>query len=319
MSHACPSCGGLQQVQLDSVGCGELLAAYRHVSLNTDISALVPAAHDPLKMLECAGCGLRWFWPLVTGDEAFYESLQRHDWYYQSFKPEYPYAASLIPAGAAVLEVGCGRGVFASYLQSEVHYRGLEFNEEAARKAQSQGLEVMIRPIQEEAKSSQGRYDVACHFQVLEHVSDPHGFMRACADVVRPSGLVIVTVPSEDSFLSVAASAWLNMPPHHVTRWSDAALASLFSRVGLEVQDVWHEPVADFHRDWYQSVMAGYAVGRLLGRRPSLVGHGLAHRIAGRLARFPGLRNWFAARGEAAFPYPRRGHSVCISGYKRNA
>jgi SAM-dependent methyltransferase len=256
---------------------------------------------------------------MVTGDDRFYVSLQHHDWYYQSDKPEYHFAARQVTQGASVLEVGCGRGAFHAYLPKNVRYRGLEFNEEAVRKATGLGLDVVIRGVEDEAQERPGRYDVVCHFQVLEHVSNVAEFMRASVDALRPGGVMLVTVPAEDSFLRIAESAWLNMPPHHVTRWTDRALTNLYSRLKLDVKEVWHEPIAPFHRDWYRSVMVSSGFGSLFGQSPRLEATGWIPRLAGRLGKIPAVGEWLMHRGESNFDHRGRGHSVCVVGIKRPA
>lgn len=277
----------------------------------------MPLGEDSIELLECAACGLRWFFPMIAGGPEFYEALQQHDWYYQIEKPEYPHAAALIAPGSDVLEVGCGRGAFASHLKQVRSYRGLEFNLEAVRKAIVAGLDVTQTPVEEEAARRPGHYDLVCHFQVLEHVPESLGFMQACVAALKPGGMLLVTVPAEDSFLSVATSAWLNMPPHHVTRWTDKALSQLFSSLGLTVTHVWHEPVADFHRDWYQATMRYFGLARMLGHRVALDDQSVLPRIARRLGRSKWFGQWLFNRGESRFGYRLRGHSVCFAGVKK--
>jgi hypothetical protein len=146
-------------------------------------------------------------------------------------------------------------------------------------------------------------------------VPDTAGFMRACVAALKPGGRLVVTVPSEDSYLGISPSGWLNMPPHHVTRWSDQALRNLFAAVGVKVDRLWHEPVAPYHRQEYEAVLARWQLAQWLGVPTTLApARSNFDRVAGRLLRSAGLRRWLAARGEAAFPAAKRGHSVTIFG-----
>lgn len=43
---------------------------------------------------------------------------------------------------------------------------------------------------------AEGAFDLAVSFQVIEHLSDPEGFLRACASQVRPGGWVAVVTPN---------------------------------------------------------------------------------------------------------------------------
>jgi 2-polyprenyl-3-methyl-5-hydroxy-6-metoxy-1,4-benzoquinol methylase len=316
MASSCPACGSAKHKQIDHVDIDQVIRGF--ASLNVDVAPLFDRREATIELHECEECGLRWYSPMVTGDDAFYESLQQHDWYYQSDKPEYDFAARQVAQGASVLEVGCGRGAFHAYLPKSVRYRGLEFNEIAVRKATEIGLDVAIRPVEEEARERPASYDVVCHFQVLEHVSNPAGFMQASVAALRPGGVMLVTVPAEDSFLRIANAAWLNMPPHHVTRWTDRALTNLYDRLGVNVEDIWHEPVASYHHDWYRSVMVSRGLSSLFGQEPRLQVSGWIPRIAGRLGNVPVVAEWLKRRGESRFDHHRgRGHSVCVVGVRR--
>ena len=119
-----------------------------------------------------------------------------------------------------MLEVGCGRGAFASLLKAQqpsVRYRGLEFNQAAVQAACAAGHDVVCRTLSDGAAQRPGHHDLVCHFQVLEHVPDPLAFTRDSVAARRPGGLLLVAVPAEDRFIGQQRDAWLNMPPHHLT------------------------------------------------------------------------------------------------------
>jgi hypothetical protein len=45
---------------------------------------------------QCIDSDLRFFYPMVTGSENFYEHLQKIEWYYMDEKDEYDYAKNFI-------------------------------------------------------------------------------------------------------------------------------------------------------------------------------------------------------------------------------
>lgn len=117
-----------------------------------------------------------------------------------------------------MLEVGCGRGAFASLLKAQqpsVRYQGLAFNQAAVQAACEAGHDVVCRTLSDEAAQRPGQHDLVCRFQVLEHVLDLLAFLRDSVAARRRGGLVLVTVPAEDSFIGQQGDAWLNRPPHH--------------------------------------------------------------------------------------------------------
>lgn len=304
----CPVCHTAAAGAEQSVSGAALIACYQRQGI--DVAPYVPAQGD-IGLHRCSACDLGFFAPARAGDGDFYAQLQRHDWYYQDDKPEYPAAAAHVADGSSVLEVGCGKGAFRAWLPASVRYTGLEFNDAAIARARAAGLDVRKEPVEAHAAAG-ARYDVVCSFQVLEHVEQPGSFFAACADALKPGGTLIVAVPAQDSFLAVAANAPLNMPPHHLTRWSDAALRQLARRAGLTDVALWHEPVAPFHREWQRTVLALHALGGGGRRGGPLLDTSIRYRLLGRVLRWRRLRDALAARAERQQPELGHGHTVML-------
>lgn len=312
----CLLCGSNHLEVIDSIATDRVVENYAK-AFDVNVESYFTLG-GKMSLVGCENCGLLSYDPMPSGDAAFYEALQRLPWYYQDIKPEYHFAKMHIGAQDRVLEVGCGKGVFRSFLADTVDYQGLEFNQAAIDKATAKGLHVTSDPIQNHADNHTGEYDVVCHFQVLEHVADPQGFLQACAQALKPGGKFIVAVPAEDSFLSICEGGWLNMPPHHVTRWKDSTLRHAFeTQLGFVVEAIWHEPVADYHRDWHRSIMANYGFKRFFGAQARLYGKDLLSRLGRRIIAKPRLQGWLARHGASRFEFAQRGHTVCAVGIKR--
>ena len=159
------------------------------------------------------------FVPAVTGDEAFYAQLQERDWDHLSDKTEYREAARYIHTGDKVLDVGAGRGAFSAHV-SHAAYTGLEFSPDAVNLARQKGINVVQESIESHADLHKTSYDAVCAFQVLEHVGNIAEFIQACVKCVKPGGILIFPIPSDDSFVGAQTDNLLNMPPHHVSRFS---------------------------------------------------------------------------------------------------
>lgn len=305
---ACPACDAQALEVIETVKCDRLVDSYR----KRGIDIMPYFGTDGFTTLyRCASCDLGFFSPAPAGDEGFYEQLQVHDWYYQEDKPEYLFAKDLVPEHASVLEVGCGKGAFHAFLPDSVAYTGLEFNDEAIRKAQAQGLNVIKQPVEAHAASGQ-RYDLVCSFQVMEHVENPGSFFHACVEALKPGGKVIIAVPAEDSFLAVAANSPLNMPPHHLTRWTDRALHNLARRESLADIVLWHEPVADYHQDWHTTTLALYTLSGMGLFKWRLLDDSLGYRLAGRLSHSRTMRAYLARRAVERRPELQAGHTVVL-------
>ncbi|MFN9331618.1 MAG: methyltransferase domain-containing protein, partial [Planctomycetota bacterium] len=116
----------------------------------------------------------------------------------------------------------------------------------------ARGVEVVTETIEAHAAKRPGHYDVVTSFQVLEHVTAPAAFVRACIQALKPGGSLLLGVPNHDSFLGQAEDNWLDMPPHHMSLWSRACLEGLGPRFGVQHVATWLEPLQEL--DWYQAV-----------------------------------------------------------------
>lgn len=305
----CPACGESNSSEVDTLTTADLADLYRRRGI--DVSAYF-GANPVIRRFRCDSCDLGYFSPPCPGDERFYEQLQTQPWYYQDEKPEYAFATGFVRNGDKVLEVGCGKGAFRAFLPADIDYHGLEFNEEAVQKATAAGLSVRREYVEEHALSHRGYYQVVCSFQVLEHVPAPDTFVRACVESLAPGGLLIIAVPAEDSFLAVAPNAPLNMPPHHVLRWSDQALRNLAARERLLLETIWHEPIASFHQEWQTQALAHHYFVMRGWHRNKLIDNSLPHRLIGRLLRRERLRHTLARRVAQRNPVLGHGHTVVL-------
>jgi 2-polyprenyl-3-methyl-5-hydroxy-6-metoxy-1,4-benzoquinol methylase len=303
----CPACHANDTEAVDSVDREDLIRSYRQKGI--DVSDYLHG--DSVTLCHCNHCELGFFDPACVGDGFFYEQLQTQDWYYQDDKPEYAHAAKLIHQDSSVLEVGCGKGAFRRWLPQSIRYTGLEFNDEAVQRARAAGLDVRKQPVEEHAAASPP-YDVVCAFQVLEHVEHPKQFFHACVQALKPGGTLLIAVPAQDSFLAISPNSPLNMPPHHVTRWTDRALINMAHSEGFQKADIWHESVADFHKEWHATTLAYHALARFGVYRPRLIDNSMRYRLLGRVIAVPTLRNYLVRSALKKEPRLTAGHTVML-------
>ena len=305
---SCPLCGSNHVVVLDTIDKNLLRNVYLK-EYNTDIGHMVTS---DMTVRECQSCDLKWFDPMFTGDQNFYSDLQKFDWYYKDDKFEYEHVANFIKSKDKVLEVGCGKGAFSSRIPTK-KYVGLEFSETARDLGIALGRDVRTQSIEDHAVENAEKYDVVCSFQVLEHVTDPKSFIESCIKTLKPGGTLILTTPSEDSFLQHIQDFALNMPPHHVTKWSDMCLNNLEKEFNIKCVHLYHEPLNSFHIRWFFTSMVVYQLNKTLGIVHSLIKqpkHWLSHMVAELLYKLIG--------NQIPDAYQGHGHTV-IAVYKKSA
>ncbi len=200
----------------------------------------------------CLDSGLSFFTPnTCAGGTDFYRGLSRYDWYYMSEKWEYAEGLELLPSAGSVLEVGCGHGHFLDQCARKgLRSVGLELSPPESGTSSSERIEILDEMIAAHAQNHPQGYDAICSFQVLEHVPEPKEFLEACCHALKPGGKLILCTPNADSFLRLARSL-LDMPPHHITGWRRDTFRYLEMILPLKLDEILHEPLADYHVDFF--------------------------------------------------------------------
>jgi len=300
----CPLCGVNEVEILEQINVKDIERTYK-LQFGISIRALFNRV-DQMFFTLCRHCDLRFFFPSVAGTEMFYQQLQKFPWYYLDNKEEYEQAARFIKESDNVLEIGCGKGSFAKRIATD-KYTGLEFSEHAIEMSKREGIHVENEPIHQHAKNHQAEYEVVCLFQVLEHIASVYDFLENTIKCLKPGGLLIISVPSASSFVSMAVNNALNVPPHHVTWWSDKCLHSVSNLFGLELLFLEHEQLADVHKEWYARTVAWNSLNSLLRRPHRIIDRTLWGSILDRVATLMGKLYGMGISNRNMRP---RGHSV---------
>lgn len=127
------------------------------------------------------------------------------------------------PAGAVILEIGCGTGHNLAMLGEFGHVDALELDDEARSFAEKRvGRTIMRAPLPELAGVPERHYDLIGAFDVIEHIDDDHAALASIATRLKPGGKFVMTVPAHPWMWSAH-----DVVSHHKRRYSKAGLRRL--------------------------------------------------------------------------------------------
>jgi len=192
--------------------------------------------------------------PPVEAFEAFYENSRSSRYWAEVFfpvvaearrehifRPRAKHLASICNQKGlkpeTVVDVGAGYGIFLEEWQRI--YPGtkgiaVEPFRRLANVCRERGLEV-VEGFAEDVDSYAETGDLVVCFEVLEHVYDPLGFVRALSQFAKPNGYVMVSTLGVDGFdIQVLWEKSKSIfPPHHINFLSVDGFRRLFSRSGF--------------------------------------------------------------------------------------
>ena len=154
--------------------------------------------------------------------------------------------------GLSVLDVGCGGGILSEPLaRIGAVVTGLDpapTNVSVAKlHAERTGVQATYRNETVEAVVARGeRFDLVLAMEVVEHVADVSAFVRACAEAVRPDGLLVMSTINRTlrSFALAIVGAeyvlgWLPRGTHQWDRFvTPEELTMAIEGAGLAVADL---------------------------------------------------------------------------------
>ena len=128
-------------------------------------------------------------------------------------------------AGLSLLDVGCGGGLIAEPMRRlGFAVTAIDASAEnigtARVHAEQQGLDIAYRAATVEQLEAEGAgpFDVVLTMEVIEHVADPAAFVRTCARLVKPGGMMIVATLNR----TLKSLALGKVAAEYILRWVPA-------------------------------------------------------------------------------------------------
>lgn len=228
--------------------------------------------------------GLHFYFPAQSaGDASLYSQLQLFQWYYMEEKWEFDEALKslkFLPLGSRVLEIGAGQGAFLSKAcGAGFQISGMELNPSGAKASREKGFTIIEKDMSSLYADDPTPWDAICAFQVLEHLPNPRLFFDQAISLLKPGGLLILSVPNAEVArkLDPERNDLLDQPPHHMTHWDEGVFRSLESFLPLILKSVAFEPLAPYHISWFMGSWsrrlrskAGQLIGKIILNRLSI-------------------------------------------------
>jgi SAM-dependent methyltransferase len=293
---ACPLChhGGFREVLRQPAGPNESVDHYRLVC--------------------CRSCGLGYLNPRPTlGSIGFYYPADYQPYQHKSReKPARRWSRFLgrgdahtflpIKPPGRVLDIGCGSGAYLARMRDlGWNVVGLDISPHGVTATRLRGIEAYEGQLPHPSIPPES-VDVVNFGAVLEHVHDPHRFLAAARQTVKPGGLLVFSVPNFDSWARrFFGLAWWPLElPRHLLHFNRSTLELLVQGHELELVDV-RSPA---HSNWMRlSVERARQLSMTSSRTKRLLVTALRSRLlSGAATR---LTSWFG-RGDCLLFITRR-------------
>ena len=165
--------------------------------------------------------------PEYSYDKAYFEKLI-HRTRFQLWMRSFFFAPLRQYLKGNVLDLGCGIGEIANYVESREHYFGLDINPYCVEYLQRKGLWAKIGSVYQIPLDT-ASMDVIILSHVLEHLEEPDTALAEISRVLKPSGTFIVIVPMHHGYTTDST---------HRIFYQPKQLAELAQRHHYEVKNI---------------------------------------------------------------------------------
>jgi SAM-dependent methyltransferase len=213
------------------------------------------AEHRGLRVARCLDCGHGYVWPVPNAD--FLDGIYRNVAYYQGSEGSIGFRdyASLEPARkrmftrhlmtieaavgtGRILDVGCATGDFLKVARGRGwHVLGADPSVARAQ-VEADGI-ALVGTTVHDADVQPGSLDAITFWDVLEHVTDPVADLTRACTLLRPGGVLALTVPDSANLVARASGRrWFGYKTagEHLQFFTAASLSMALRSAGLSVR-----------------------------------------------------------------------------------
>jgi len=222
----CPLCGSNRAARLftkretDYWVCGDCTFRFATPDVNPNLTTALEGYEDAY---------LQYLAP-DAGDAANFDALSR---WMTGFTPL---------EGRRLLDVGAGSGKLVRFLRRRgIDAHGIEPSHALFHRFLAGDTAFSCATLDEFHASNPRTFDIVTAFDVIEHVPDPPGFLRAISTFLESGGILLVSTPDVESLTAkVFGRRWHFYYPYHLSYLGPRTIARAAAPHGMRVLDVRH-------------------------------------------------------------------------------
>ena len=257
-SYHCPICGSSDCndfLKIDFLEAGKLLT--NNVEKRFSISNLVKSiwGKEYALFVKCNTCQFAFSQPFIAGNDKYYSLVYDNEVSYPANKWEYEKTKKILlkdknKENLNLLEIGAGDGAFLTKISPDIIKKeniiSTEFSKNGLEKITEKGFECFQVSI-DELTEKQGikKIDIACMFQVVEHIDNIHHFFTTLNNLLNPNAKIFIAIPNaiqRDYYDSQGIH--YDIPPTHIGRYSKETIEYVCNKYGWKLIDYEHEPMS---------------------------------------------------------------------------
>ena len=198
-------------------------------------------------LMKCNHCNLEFSYPMLEPKDLFYKELIKcNNKYYPTYRWEWGKTLSLLQQEKNIdlektnlLDVGCGSGVFLELVREnnkKINAIGVDSTFTSIELCKTKGLKAFCCTLGEFNNHTYEQIDIITLWHVLEHVSDPLNLIKTAKNLITSNGSIYFSVPLSPASYEALKLDPLNLPPHHLTRWSISSLLKLAEASNMSIE-----------------------------------------------------------------------------------
>lgn len=220
-------------------------------------------ADGPYTVYTCAGCGLVYVSPRLTGQallDVYGDSYWKSDnpkergyadyskeeaLYLKTYHKRMKLVSRWLPERARILDIGCAAGYFLRVAQQHGHdVHGIELSPIAQQAIASLGEDRVFHGFLQDAAEARGwadrSFDMITLWDVIEHVPDPQELLRDVQRLLKPGGRLLLETQNVASRMARRLGHRWHHYKHdeHLYHFDPSTIRRLLQDCGYEVLDV---------------------------------------------------------------------------------